>query len=78
MEFSIEDYKKNLAEVVRRYRRYFDLSQVALAERAGVSEKTIVNIETGNYKSLTLTTIQAVTKALGVTVRISLSEGGNA
>ena len=72
-EFSIEHYRKNLSEVVRKRRRDMDLSQVALAKLAGVSERTIINIETCNYKSLTLTTVQAVTKALGITVSISLN-----
>ena len=73
MEFSIEQYRTNLARAVRRRRRVMDLSQKALAESAEVSERTVINIETGNYKSLTLTTIQAVTKALDITVRMTLS-----
>lgn len=74
-EFSIEQYRINLARAVRKRRRDMDLSQVQLAESAGVSERTVINIETGNYKSLTLTTVQAVTKALDITVRMSLTGG---
>ena len=74
-EFNIEQYRTNLARAVRKRRRAMDLSQKALAESAGVSERTVINIETGNYKSLTLTTIQAVTKALDITVRMTLSGG---
>lgn len=35
--------------MVRKYRRWAELSQSALAEKAGVSRQTIANIEKGNY-----------------------------
>ncbi|HJD51609.1 MAG TPA: helix-turn-helix transcriptional regulator [Candidatus Rothia avistercoris] len=35
--------------LVRKYRRWNELSQVELAEQAGVSRQTIANIEKGNY-----------------------------
>lgn len=35
--------------MVRKWRRWFELSQAELAERAGVSRQTIANIERGNY-----------------------------
>lgn len=65
-EFKVEQYRQHLATIVRKQRRDKDLSQKALGELAGVSERTIIKIETGDYKGLTLTTVQAVTKALGV------------
>ena len=73
--FSIEECRANLAAAVRKERRAQDLSQMKLAELADVCERTVIKIETGKYKSLTLTTIQAVTKALGITVRMSLKGG---
>ena len=35
--------------MVRRWRRWEELSQAELAERVGVSRQTIANIEKGNY-----------------------------
>lgn len=35
--------------MVRKYRRWAELSQATLAEKAGVSRQTIANIEKGNY-----------------------------
>jgi transcriptional regulator with XRE-family HTH domain len=75
MEFSIEQYREKLAKAVRDKRRAADLSQKRLGELSGVSERTILNIETSNYNSMTLTTLQAVTKALGITVKMVLSGG---
>ena len=35
--------------MVRKWRRWLEMSQTDLAERAGVSRQTIANIERGNY-----------------------------
>lgn len=35
--------------MVRKWRRWQELSQAELAERSGVSRQTIANIERGNY-----------------------------
>ncbi|EEI16091.1 helix-turn-helix transcriptional regulator [Corynebacterium lipophiloflavum] len=37
------------SNMVRRWRRWLDMSQAELAEAAGVSRQTIANIEKGNY-----------------------------
>ena len=34
---------------VRKWRRWYELSQQELADRVGVSRQTIANIERGNY-----------------------------
>ncbi|WJY97473.1 helix-turn-helix transcriptional regulator [Corynebacterium fournieri] len=34
---------------VRKWRRWFEMSQQELADRVGVSRQTIANIERGNY-----------------------------
>ena len=38
-----------MANMVRQWRRWLDLSQAELAEKVGVSWQTIANIEKGNY-----------------------------
>lgn len=38
-----------MANMVRQWRRWLDLSQAELAEKVGVSRQTIANIEKGNY-----------------------------
>ena len=38
-----------MANMVRQWRRWLDLSQAELAEKVGVSRQTIANIERGNY-----------------------------
>lgn len=35
--------------MVRKWRRWLEMSQADLAEQAGVSRQTIANIERGNY-----------------------------
>lgn len=41
--------KNNDTNMVRKFRRWNELSQTELAERTGVSRQTIANIEKGNY-----------------------------
>ena len=38
-----------MSNLVRKWRRWEELSQSELAERVGVSRQTIANIEKGNY-----------------------------
>jgi predicted ATPase/transcriptional regulator with XRE-family HTH domain len=54
-----------LAELVRRYRRLAGLSQEALAERAGVSTRTISDLERG-LKTPQPQTLRLVADALGL------------
>lgn len=53
--------------LVRKYRRWEELSQAQLAEMAGVSRQTIVNIEKGNYSPSVHLALD-ICKALGKTV----------
>jgi transcriptional regulator with XRE-family HTH domain len=54
----------HLAREIRQARAELDLSQVELAERAGVSEKTIKNLEKGEFTRWPHS-IDAVERALG-------------
>lgn len=53
--------------MVRKWRRWKELSQGELAERAGVTRQTIANIEKGNY-SPSVHLALAICKELGKTV----------
>ncbi|WP_034651747.1 helix-turn-helix transcriptional regulator [Corynebacterium vitaeruminis] len=53
--------------MVRKWRRWLELSQAELAERVGVSRQTIANIEKGNY-SPSVHLALAICHELGKTV----------
>lgn len=56
-----------LTNMVRKYRRWNELSQAELAERVSVSRQTIANIERGNY-SPSVHLALAICRELGKTV----------
>lgn len=58
---------ERMNNMVRRHRRWNELSQAELAERAGVSRQTIANIEKGNY-SPSVHLALAICKILNKTV----------
>ena len=66
-----KDYeaRKRIGERIRQLRTERGISQVELAERAGLIQPHIVRIEQGRY-SVGLDTLQAIAKALGCTVDI--------
>ncbi|OFL23886.1 helix-turn-helix transcriptional regulator [Corynebacterium sp. HMSC062A03] len=53
--------------MVRKWRRWLEMSQAELAERAGVSRQTIANIERGNYSSSVYLALD-ICRELGKTV----------
>lgn len=53
--------------MVRKYRRWQEMSQAELAQRAGVSRQTIANIEKGNYAPSVYLAL-AICRVLGRTV----------
>ncbi len=53
--------------MVRRYRRWLELSQSDLAQQVGVSRQTIANIERGNY-SPSVHLALSICRVLGHTV----------
>ncbi|MDO5076485.1 helix-turn-helix transcriptional regulator [Corynebacterium sp.] len=53
--------------MVRKYRRWAELSQAELAQQVGVSRQTIANIEKGNY-SPSVHLALAICRILGKTV----------
>lgn len=53
--------------MVRKYRRWQEISQAELAQRAGVSRQTIANIEKGNYAPSVYLAL-AICRVLGRTV----------
>lgn len=57
----------NDTNMVRKFRRWNELSQAELAERTGVSRQTIANIEKGNYSPSVYLAL-AICKVLNKTV----------
>ena len=68
MEKDYEE-RKRIGERIRQLRTQQGVSQVELAEKAGLAQPHIVRIEQGRY-SVGLDTLQAIAKALGCTVDI--------
>lgn len=64
-----KDYeaRRRIGERIRQLRMERGISQIELAERAGLVQPHIVRIEQGRY-SVGLDTLQAIAKALGCTV----------
>lgn len=64
-----KDYeaRRRMGERIRQLRSERGISQVELAEKAGLIQPHIVRIEQGRY-SVGLDTLQAIAKALGCTV----------
>jgi len=58
---------EDLSNMVRKYRRWHELSQGELAEKVGVSRQTIANIERGNY-SPSVHLALSICRVLGHTV----------
>lgn len=53
--------------MVRKWRRWHELSQAELADKVGVSRQTIANIERGNYSPSVYLAL-AICQELGKTV----------
>lgn len=66
-----KDYeaRKRIGERIRQLRTERGISQVELAEKAGLVQPHIPRIEQGRY-SVGFDTLQAIAKALGCTVDI--------
>lgn len=64
-----KDYetRRRMGERIRQLRTEKGVSQVELAEKAGLAQPHIVRIEQGRY-SVGLDILQAIAKALGCTV----------
>ena len=63
-----------MANMVRQWRRWLDLSQAELAGKVGVSRQTIANIEKGNYSPSVHLALD-VCRVLGKTVEEVFGDG---
>ena len=54
------------ADAVQTFRKGRDLTQAKLAKDAKIARNTVIRIESGEAKSVTLDTINALAKALNV------------
>lgn len=62
-----------MGEKIRELREEKRMSQEELAKRSGISRQTISSLETGKVDSVTTGTIEAIAKALEVSVSIFFS-----
>ena len=69
--YEVEQAKVALAQKISEMRQEKHLNQKALAEKLGVSQQFISQIETGEGRNLTLDTIIKIAESLGHKVRIS-------
>lgn len=68
----VDAFRRNL----RRERERQGLTQLDVAQRLGVSESVISRLETGR-RSVSLTVVEQVATALGVTPLMLLAEGSH-
>ena len=57
---------KRLAKVLKEHRAAMELTQMALAKRAKVTQTYIAKLESGDKKNPSLAILQRLAKALGV------------
>lgn len=76
--YEIERAKVALAQKIAEMRQEKHLNQKALAEKLGVSQQFISQIETGEGKNLTLDTLIKISQSLGHHVRISFPKNHTA
>jgi DNA-binding XRE family transcriptional regulator len=69
--YEIERAKVSLAQKIAEMRQEKHLNQKALADKLGVSQQFISQIETGDGQNLTLDTLVRIAGSLGRRVRIS-------
>lgn len=67
---------RQLANALRELRQNAELSQNALAEKAGVSPAFIYKLENEEYGTLSIDKIRAIAKGLGMTFRDFLDAAG--
>jgi transcriptional regulator with XRE-family HTH domain len=60
--------ERRLGAVIRRLRRQADLTQEALARRAGITQGHLSKLEAGVRAAPTIHTIKGLARALGVPV----------
>lgn len=59
--------RERIGRRIRQYRRARGLNQKQLAEQAGISIKTLYNVETGAYVGAVPRSLDAICQTLGVT-----------
>lgn len=67
---------RQVGQDVRRQRKRLGMTQRQLAERSGVSERSIVSLELGDATGMRLDKLLKVLSALGLSMSIQAEEGG--
>ena len=58
-----------MGEKIKMLRKAQEMTQDKLAELSGLSRQTIISIESGKAENVTTGTLEALAKALGVSVK---------
>jgi DNA-binding XRE family transcriptional regulator len=72
--YEFERAKVALAQKIAEIRQDHNLKQSELAKRMNVSQQFVSQIESGNAKNLTLSTLDALARSLNTVIEITFSK----
>lgn len=75
--YELERAKVALAQKIAEIREEHNLKQSELAKRMKVSQQFISQIESGNANNLTLNTLDALARSLGMVIKIAFTKKGS-
>lgn len=71
----MRDINKIVVANIRSYRKHKKLTQKELAEQTGISRSYLANLEAGRKHSMSLKTLDSLSKKLDVPIETLIKEG---